>query len=56
MYLAQVTKQKQMNVLRIILDTIVKDGIIALNPVKSKKVHLASTLKTEQEPLTRYEM
>ena len=52
-HLAQEAQQKQMNVLRMMLDMAVEDGIIALNPVKSKKVHLTSSLKTEREPLAR---
>ena len=55
-HLAQETQQKQMNVLRMILDMAVEDGFILLNPVKSKKVHLTSDVKTEREPLPRDEM
>ena len=55
-HLAQETQQKQMNVLRMMLDMAVEDGIIILNPVKSRKVHLTSDAKTEREPLGREEM
>ena len=55
-HLAQETQQKQMNILRMILDMAVEDGLIRLNPVKSKKVRLTSNIKTEREPLTREEM
>ena len=55
-HLAQETQQKQMNILRMILDMAVEDGLIRLNPVKSKKVRLTSNTKTEREPLTREEM
>ncbi len=55
-HLAQETQQKQMNVLRMILDMAVEDGLIQRNPVKSKKVHLTNSHKTEREPLGRAEM
>lgn len=55
-HLAQETQQKQMNVLRMILDMAVEDGIISLNPVKSRKVHLTSDIRTERQPLPREEM
>ena len=35
-HLAQETQQKQMNILRMILDMAVEDGLIRLNPVKIK--------------------
>ena len=55
-HLAQESQQKQMNVMRMIMDMAVEDGFIPLNPVKSQKVHLTNSVKTEREPLTREEM
>lgn len=45
-----------MNVMRMILDMAIEDGIITLNPVKSRKVHLTNNAKAEREPLDRDEM
>ena len=42
--------------MRMIMDMAVEDGFIPLNPVKSQKVHLTNSVKTEREPLTREEM
>lgn len=55
-HLAKESQQKQINVLRMILDMAVEDGFISLNPSKSKKVHLTSQAHSEREPLTREEM
>ena len=55
-HLAKESQQKQINVLRMIMDMAVEDGFITLNPVKSKKVHLTNQSRQEREPLTREEM
>ena len=55
-HLAKESQQKQINVLRMIMDMAVEDGFISLNPVKSKKVHLTNQSRQEREPLTREEM
>ena len=55
-HLAKETQMRQLNVLRMIMDMAVEDGLITLNPVKSKKVHLTNQSRQERQPLTREEM
>ena len=55
-HLAKDTQQKHKNILRMILDSAVEDGIITTNPAKSRKVKLTGRAFTERKPLSRDSM
>lgn len=54
--LAKDTQQKHKNLLRMIFDSAVEDGIITTNPAKSRKVKLTGRAFEERQPLSREAM
>lgn len=53
---AKDTQQKHLNIIRMILDSAVEDGLIASNPGKSQKIKLTSSAREEREPLSKEQM